>query len=121
MSGVFWKICDRLKKNGMQDVKTDSEAFNRSFRIRADDPAQAEQFLDAHGQHLTELRDNMGRFSLEFANDMLTLSFSDFAPIDTKDTNGVRRTGLPDALSAERVAESARKLDFLADWLQAFI
>ena len=121
MFGVFWKICDRLKKNGMQDVKTDSEAFNRSFRVRADDPAQAEQFLDAHGQHLTELRDNMGRFSLEFANDMLTLSFSDFAPIDTKDTNGVRRTGLPDALSAERVAESARKLDFLADWLQAFI
>ena len=66
---------------------------------------------------LTELRDNMGWFSLEFADDMLILSFSDFAPIDTKDANGVRRTGLPCGLSAE----SARKLDFLSDWLQAFI
>ena len=121
MFGVFGKICDRLMKNGMQDVKTDNEAFNRSFRVRADDVAQSEQFLDAHGQQLTELRDNMGRFSLEYADDMLTLSFSDFAPIDTKDANGVRRTGLPNELSAERIAESARKLDFLSDWLQAFI
>ena len=121
MFGVFGKICDQLMKNGMQDVKTDNEEFNRSFRVRADDVAQAEQFLDARGQQLTELRDNMGRFSLEFANDMLTLFFSDFAPIDTKDTNGVRRTGLPNELSVERVAESTRKLDFLYDWLQAFI
>ena len=121
MFGVFGKICDRLMKNGMQDVKTGSMEFDRSFRIRADDVAQAEQFLDAHGQQLTELRDNMGRFSLELADDMLTLSFSDFAPIDTADSYGVRRTGLPSGLSAERIAESARELDFLADWFGAFI
>lgn len=121
VSGVFGKICDRLMKNGMQDIKAGNEAFDRSFRIRADDVTQAELFLNTHGQQLTELRDNMGRFSLEFADDMLTLSFSDFAPIDTKDPNGVRRTGLPNELSAESVAESARKLDFLSDWLQAFI
>ena len=121
MFGVFGKICDRLMKNGMQDVKTDNEAFNRSFCVRADDVAQAELFLKAHGQQLTELRNNMGRFSLEFADDMLTLSFSDFAPIDTKDTNNVRRTGLPGGLSAERIAESAQELDFLADWFRAFV
>ena len=121
VSGVFGKICDRLMKNGMQDVKTGSTEFDRSFRIRADDVAQAEQFLDAHGQQLTELRDNMGRFSLEYADDMLTLSFSDFAPIDIKDSNGVQRTGLPGELSAERIAESARELDFLADWFGAFV
>ena len=121
MFGVFGKICDRLMKNGMQDVKTGNEAFDRSFRVRADDVAQAELFLKAHGQQLTELRNNMGRFSLEFADDMLTLSFSDFAPIDTKDTNNVRRTGLPGGLSAERIAESAQKLDFIADWFRAFV
>ena len=121
MFGVFGKICDRLMKNGMQDVKTDNEAFNRSFRVRADGVAQAKRFLDAHRQQLTELRDSMGRFSLEYADDMLTLSFSDFAPIDTKDTNGVRRTGLPGELSAERIAESAQELDFLADWFKAFV
>ena len=121
MFGVFGKICDRLMKNGMQDVKTGNEVFDRSFRIRADDVAQAEQFLDAHGQQLTELRDNMGRFSLELADDMLTLSFSDFAPIDTKDANGVRRTGLPGELSAERIAESAQELNFLSDWFGAFV
>ena len=120
VSGVFGKICDRLMKNGMQDVKTGSTEFDRSFRIRADDVAQAELFLNTHGQQLVELRDNMGRFSLEYADDMLTLSFSDFAPIDIKDSNGVRRTGLPNELPAERVTESARKLDFLADWLRAF-
>jgi len=102
-------------------VKTGNEVFDRSFRIRADDVAQAEQFLDAHGQQLTELRNSMGRFSLEYADDMLTLSFSDFAPIDTKDSNGVRCTGLPSGLSAESVVESARKLDFLSDWLRAFV
>ena len=121
VSGVFGKICDRLMKNGMQDVKTGSTEFDRSFRIRADDVAQAELFLNTHEQQLTELRDSMGRFSLEYADDMLTLSFSDFAPIDTKDSNDVRRTGLPNELPAERIAESARKLDFLSDWLQAFI
>ena len=121
MFGVFWKICDRLMKNGMQDVKTDSEAFNRSFRTRADNAAQAKMFLNTHGQQLAELRDNMRGFSLELADDMLTLSFSDFAPIDTKDTNNVRWTGLPGGLSAERIEKSARELDFLADWLQAFI
>ena len=121
VSGVFGKICDRLMKNGMQDVKTDSTEFDRSFRLRADDMAQAEQFLNTHRQQLTELRDNMGRFSLKYADDMFTLSFSDFAPIDTKDSNGVRRTGLPGGLSAESVAESAQKLDFLSDWLRAFV
>ena len=121
MFGVFGKICDRLMKNGMQDVKTGNEAFDRSFHVRADDVAQAELFLKAHGQQLTELRNNMGRFSLEFADDMLTLSFSDFAPIDTKDTNNVRRTGLPGGLSAERIAESAQELDFLSDWFRAFV
>ena len=121
VSGVFGKIYDRLMKNGMRDVKTDNEAFNRSFRVRANDVAQAELFLKAHGQQLTELQDNMGRFSLEFADDMLTLSFSDFAPIDTADSYGVRRTGLPNELSAERIAESTQKLDFLADWLRVFI
>jgi len=122
VSGVFRKICDRLMKNGMRDVKAGNEAIDRSFRVRADDDAsQAEQFLDAHGQQLAELRDSMGRFSLEYAGDMLTLSFSDFAPIDAKDANGVRRAGLPNELSAGRIAESARKLDFLSDWLQAFI
>ena len=121
MFNVFGKICDRLMKNGMQDVKTGSTEFDRSFRVRADDAAQAELFLKAHGQQLTELRDNMGRFSLEFANDMLTLSFSDFAPIDTKDANDIRRTGLPCGLSAERIAESAQELDFLADWFRAFV
>ena len=121
VSGVFEKIYDRLMKNGMQDVKTGSAEFDRSFRVRADDVAQAELFLNAHGQQLTELRDNMGSFSLELADDMLTLSFSDFEPIDTADSYGVRRTGLPGGLSAERIAESARKLDFLSDWLQAFI
>ena len=120
VSGVFGKICDRLMKNGMQDVKTGSTEFDRSFRIRADDVAQAEVFLNTHGQQLTELRDSMGRFSLEYADDMLTLSFSDFAPIDTKDANGIRRTGLPNELSEERVTESAQKLDFLSDWLRAF-
>ena len=119
-AGVFGKICDRLLKNGMQDVKAGRAEFDRSFRIRADDMTQAELFLNTHGQQLTELRDNMGRFSLEYADDMLTLSFSDFAPIDTKDTNGVRRTGLPNELSAERIAESTQKLDFLSDWLRAF-
>ena len=63
----------------------------------------------------------MGRFSLELADDMLTLSFSDFAPIDTADSYGVRRTGLPSGLSAECIAESARELDFLADWFGAFV
>ena len=121
MFGVFGKICDRLMKNGMQDVKTGNEVFDRSFRIRADDVAQAEQFLDAHGQQLTELRDNMGRFSLELADDMLTLSFSDFAPIDTADSYGVRRTGLPSGLSAECIAESAQELNFLSDWFGAFV
>ena len=121
VSVMFGKVCDRLMKNGMQDVKTGSTEFDRSFRVRADDVAQAELFLNTHGQQLTELRDSMGRFSLEYADDMLTLSFSDFAPIDTKDANGVRRTGLPNELPAERIAESARKLDFLSDWLQAFI
>ena len=121
VSGVFGKLCDRLMKNGMQDVKTGSAEFDRSFRVRADDVAQAELFLDAHRQQLVELRDSMGRFSLEYTDDMFTLSFSDFAPIDTKDTNGVRRTGLPNELSAERIAESARKLDFLSDWLRALI
>ena len=120
MISVFWKICDRLMKNGMQDVKTGSAEFDRNFRVRADDVAQAEQFLNTHGRQLTELRESMGRFSLEYADDMLTLSFSDFAPIDTKDSNGVRRTGLPNELSAERIVESARKLDFLSDWLRAF-
>ena len=120
VSGVFGKICDRMMKNGMRDVKTGSAEFERSFRIRANDAAQAELFLKAHGQQLTELRDSMGRFSLEYADDMLTLSFSDFAPINIKDSNGVRRTGLPNELPAERVTESARKLDFLADWLRAF-
>ena len=120
VSGVFGKICDRLMKNGMQDIKAGNEAFDRGFRTRADDVAQAEQFLNTHGQQLVELRDSMGRFSLEFADDMLTLSFSDFAPIDAKDSNGVRRTGLPNELSAERIAESARKLDFLSDWFEAF-
>ena len=118
--GVFGKICDRLMKNGMRDVKTGRAEFDRRFRVRADDAAQAKQFLDAHRQQLAELRDNIGRFSLEYADDMFTLSFSDFAPIDTKDSNGVRRTGLPNELSAERVAESARKLDFLSDWIRAF-
>ena len=121
MFSVFGKICDRLMKNGMQDVKTDNDTFNRDFRVRADDAVQAEIFLNTHGQQLTELRNTMGRFSLEYADDMLTLSFSDFAPIDTKDSNGVRRTGLPNELSAERIAESAQKLNFLSDWLQAFI
>ena len=121
VSGVFGKICDRLMKNGMQDVKTGNTEFDRSFRIRADDVTQAKLFLNTHGQQLTELRDSMGRFSLEYADDMFTLSFSGFAPIDTKDSNGIRRTGLPGGLSAERIAESARKLDFLSDWLQAFI
>ena len=121
MFGVFGKICDRLMKNGMQDVKTGNEVFDRSFRVRADDVAQAELFLNTHGQQLTELRDSMGRFSLEYADDMLTLSFSDFAPTDTKDSNGVRRTGLPNELSEERVTESAQKLDFFSDWLRAFV
>ena len=121
MFGVFGKICDRLMKNGMRDVKTGSAEFDRSFRVRADDAAQAELFLSTHGQQLTELRDDIGRFSLEYADDMLTLSFSDFAPIDTKDANDVRCTGLPSRLSAERIAESARKLDFLAGWLRAFV
>ena len=120
VSGVFGKICDRLMKNGIQDIKAGNEAFDRGFRTRADDVAQAEQFLNTHGQQLTELRDSMGRFSLEYADDMLTLSFSDFAPIDTKDANGIRRTGLPNELSEERVTESAQKLDFLSDWLRAF-
>jgi len=120
VSGVFGKICDRLMKNGMRDVKTGSAEFDRSFRVRADDAAQAELFLSTHGQQLTELRDDIGRFSLEYADDMLTLSFSDFAPIDTKDANGIRRTGLPNELSAERIAESAQKLDFLSDWFEAF-
>ena len=52
---------------------------------------------------------------------MLTLSFSGFAPIDAKYTNGVRRAGLPDELSAEYIAESAWKLDFLADRLWSFV
>ena len=121
VSVMFGKVCDRLMKNGMQDVKTGSAEFDQSFRVRADDAAQAEQFLNTHGQQLTELRDSMGRFSLEYADDMFTLSFPDFAPIDTKDSNGVRRTGLPNELSAERIAESARKLDFLSDWLRAFV
>ena len=120
VSGVFGKICDRLMKNGMQDVKTGIAEFDRSFRVRADDVAQAKRFLDAHRQQLTELQDNMGRFSLEYTDDMLTLSFSDFAPIDTKGTNSIQRTGLPNELSAERVAESARKLDFLSGWLRVF-
>ena len=121
VSGVFGKIYDRLMKNGMRDVKTDNDTFNRGFRVRADDIAQAELFLNTHGQQLTELRDNMGRFSLEYSDDMLTLSFSDFAPIDTKDTNDVRRTGLLCGLSAERSMENTRKLDFLADWFGAFM
>ena len=121
VSGVFGKIRDRLMKNGMRDVKTGIAEFDRSFRIRADDVAQAELFLNTHGQQLTELRDGMGEFSLEFADDMLTLSFSDFAPIDTADSYGVRRTGLPSGLSAERILESAQELDFLADWFGAFI
>ena len=121
VSGVFGKIYDRLMKNGMRDVKTDNETLDRGFRVRADDVAQAELFLKAHGQQLTELRDKMGRFSLEYTGDMLTLSFSDFAPIDIKDSNGVRRTGLPKGLSAERIAESARELDFLSGRLRAFI
>ena len=66
------------------------------------------------------LWDDMGRFSLECTDEMLTLSFSDFAPIDTKDTWNVRRTGLPSEILAERVVESARKLDFLSDWLERF-
>ena len=121
MFGVFGKICDRLMKNGMRDVKTGSAEFDRSFRIRADDVAQAELFLNTHEQQLAELQDNMGRFSLEYTDDMLTLSFPGFTPIDTKDTNGVRRTGLPGGLSAECIAESVRELDFLADWLRMFI
>ena len=118
--GMFGKICDRLIKNGMQDVKTDNESLNRDFRIRADDVPKAESFLDTHWQRLTELRDSMGQFSLEYADNMLTLSFSDFAPVDTKDTYNVRCTGLPKELSAERVGESAKKLDFLSDWLEHF-
>ena len=121
VSGMFGKVCDRLMKDGMQDVKTDNEAFNRSFRVRADDVTQAELFLNTHGQQLTEMRDNMGHFSLEFTDDMLTLSFPDFAPIDTKDANGIRRTGLPGELSAERIAESAQELNFLSDWFGAFV
>ena len=119
--GIFGKICDRLTKNGMQDVKIDDEAFNKSFRVRSDDVILAKSFLEAHVKQLTELRNNMGRFSLEYADDMLTLSFTDFAPVDAKDTNGVRRTGLPDELSAVRIADSARKLDFLADRFRSFI
>lgn len=118
--GVLGKICDRLMKNGMQDVKASNKTFDRSFRVRADDAAQAEFFLNTHGQQLTELRDNMGRFSLEYADDMMTLKFSNFAPIDTKDAYSVRRTGLPCELSAERIAESARKLNFLSGWLWTF-
>ena len=121
MFGVFGKICDRLMKNGMRDVKTGSAEFDRSFRIRADDVAQAELFLNTHEQQLAELQDNMGRFSLEYTDDMLTLSFPDFAPIDTKDSSNVRRTGLPGGLSAECIAESVRELDFLADWLRMLI
>lgn len=70
---------------------------------------------------MTELRDNMGWFSLEYADDMMTLKFSEFAPIDTKDTCNVRRTGLPNELSTGRVEQSARELDFLSGWLRAFI
>ena len=120
-SAAFGKVFDRLMKNGMRDVKTDNEAFNRSFRVRADDAVQAELFLNIHGQQLTELRDKMGRFALEYADDMLTLSFSDFAPIDTKDANNIRCTGLPGELSTERIAESVQELDFLADWFGAFM
>ena len=118
--GVFGKICDRLMKNGMLDVKTDNKALNRDFRIRADDVLKAERFLDTHWQRLTELRDSMGQFSLEYADDMLTLSFFDFAPIDTKDTYNVRCTGLPNGLSAERIEESAQQLNFLSDWFERF-
>ena len=120
VSGVLEKICDRLVKNEMQDVKTNNEALNRGFRIRADDVLKAERFLDTYWQRLTELKDSMGQFSLEYSDDMLTLSFSDFAPVDTKDTCNVRCTGLPNGLSAERVEGSARKLDFLSDWLERF-
>ena len=100
--GVFGKTCDRVMKNGMQDVKTDSETLNQDFRIRADDVPKAECFLDTHWQRLTELRDSLGQFLLEYTDDMLTLSFSDFAPIDAKGSYNVRRTGLPNVLRGVR-------------------
>ena len=120
VSDVFGKICDRLMKNGMRDVRTDDGILGRSFRVRANDAGRAERFLDAHRLQLMELRDDMGRFTLEYADDMLTLSFSDFAPIGTKDTGSVRRTGLPNELSAECVEDSAQKLRSLSAWLEWF-
>ena len=51
-------------------IKTDDKMFDRSFCVCADDFAQAEWFLNTYGQQLTELRDNMGQFSLEYAGDM---------------------------------------------------
>lgn len=121
VSGMFGKACDRMLRSGMRDVRTGDDAFDRGFRVRADDVERAGPLLRAYGRRLAELRDNMGRFSMEYAGDTLSLSFSDFAPIDTADSNGVRRTGLPNGLSAERVEQSARELDFLAGWLRSFV
>ncbi|HAY62912.1 MAG TPA: hypothetical protein DCX90_04760 [Ruminococcaceae bacterium] len=115
--GMFGRVYDRLMKNGMQDVKTGRTSFDRDFCVRTDNVPQAERFLDTRWQALMELRDNLGQISLEYADNILTLSFSDFAPIDTEN---VRRTGLPNGLSAERIAKSAQELVFLSGWLDGF-
>ena len=120
VSGMVGSMFDRLTKSGMRAVETGDAVFDRSFRVRADDVTRAAGFLAAHRQQLMELRDSMGRFSLDYADGMLTLSFSDFAPIDTGDTYGVRRNGLPSELSPERIAESARELDGLSDLVRVF-
>lgn len=121
VSGAFGNLYNRLTKNGMQEMKAGSDTLHRGFRVRANDVQGAQQFLEPHWPKLAELRNKMGRFSLEYEDDMLTLSFADFAPIDVQDCNGVRRTGLPSELSVELISESARQLDFLSAWLENFL
>ena len=116
VSDLSASILDRLANNGMRTVKTGDAAFDRVVRVCANDKVLAGRFLETHSRRLVELRDAFGPFLMECGN-VLTLSFADFAPIDP---HNVRSTGLPDRLSADRVAESARRLDFLRDWLEGF-
>lgn len=117
-SSVAGKLYNRLAKNGMQDIKIGRDSFDRDFLVNADDDVWAEQFLRMRWQQIVALRDTMGQFSLEYGDGMLTLSFFDFAPIDTKNAWS---TGLPCRLTVDRLAATTKQLEFLSDWLVRFL
>ena len=116
-SAAFDGLLNRLTGSAMHAVRTGDTAFDRAFRVSSDDAAGARALLAGRRGMLMELHDAMGDCSLELEGDVMMLSFPSFAPIDA---GNVQNTGLPARMSVERVARSARELDFLSHWLVRF-